>query len=306
LTLSAEPVFSAEAPAKINRELRVGRLRPDGFHEIRSRIVSIDLADTIDVAPGEGLEISCEGFDVPSDESNLVVRAARALAKRIGRAADARIRLTKRIPVGAGLGGGSSDAAQALLLLSRLWDSPLPPEELHRLAAAIGSDVPFFLVGGEADVAGRGEVVVALPDSPGVVLLLLVPPFPISTGEVYAARRRLASDRGDAPLPSALDVATSGRFFGPNDLAFAVLQTRREMGALVDSARSLSSETAITGSGSAIVLRGPLPDAAERLRALHPEARLEPCRTLSRGEYRLRTAPSGGFNGDHSSQSLSR
>lgn len=304
--MSVEPGFSAEAPAKINRELRVGRLRPDGFHEIRSRIVSIDLADTIEVAPGRGLQLSCVGIGVPSDDSNLVVRAARALAERLGRAADARIRLTKRIPVGAGLGGGSSDAAATLLLLSRLWDSPLQREELHRLAAAIGSDVPFFLVGGEADVAGRGEVVVPLPDSPGVDLLLLIPPFPISTGEVYAARRRIVPDRADAPLPTALDVETSGRFFGPNDLAFAVLQLRREMSVLVDSARSLSSETAITGSGSTIVLKEPSPDAAERLRALHPETHLQACRTLSRGEYRLRTAPSGGSNGDHSSQSLSR
>ena len=131
-------------------------------------------------------------------------------------------------------------------------------------------------------------------------------PFPTSTGEIYAARRRIASDRAEDPLPNALDVETSGRFFGPNDLAFAVLQTRREMSVLVDSARSLSSESAITGSGSTIVLKGPSPDAVARLRALHPEARLQACRTLSRSEYRLRTAPSGGSNGDHPGQSLPR
>jgi 4-diphosphocytidyl-2C-methyl-D-erythritol kinase len=299
-------MFRAQAPAKINRELRVGRRRADGFHEIRSRIVSIDLADSVEVAPGRGLELSCEGIEVPAGESNLVVRAARALADRLGRPADARIRLTKRIPVGAGLGGGSSDAARTLVLLSRLWDSDLAEEDLGEVAASIGSDVPFFLVGGEADVTGRGEVLTPLPDSPSVDLLLLLPPFPMSTAEGYAARDRLAPELADAPLANSLSVETSGRFFGPNDLAFAVLQTRREMSVLMDSALSLSSETALTGSGSAIVLKGTTPDAAERLRALHPEARLQPCRTLSRGEYRLRTESSGGSNGDHPSQSFSR
>jgi 4-diphosphocytidyl-2-C-methyl-D-erythritol kinase len=299
-------IFRGEAPAKINRELRVGGRRPDGYHEIRSRIVSIDLADSIEVAPGRGLELACAGLEVPPGESNLVVRAARALADRVGRPADARIRLTKRVPVGAGLGGGSSDAARTLVLLSRLWDSELAEEDLESVAASIGSDVPFFLVGGEADVAGRGEIVTPLPDSPAVELLLLVPPFPLSTAEVYSARDRLAPALAEAALPSSLSVETSGRFFGPNDLAFAVLQTRREMSVLMDSAHLLSSETALTGSGSAIVLKGASPDAAERLRALHPEARLQPCRTLSRSEYRLRTESSGGSNGDHSSQSFSR
>jgi 4-diphosphocytidyl-2-C-methyl-D-erythritol kinase len=304
--LNPERLFRGEAPAKINRELRVGGRRPDGYHEIRSRLVSIDLADSIEVAPGRGLELSCEGLDVPPDESNLVVRATRVLADRLGRPADARIRLTKRIPVGAGLGGGSSDAARALVLLSRLWDSDLAEEDLRSVAAAIGSDVPFFLVGGEADVAGRGEIVMPLPDSPIVELLLLVPPFPLSTAEVYAARDRLAPELADAPLANSLSVETSGQFFGPNDLAFAVLQTRREMSVLMNSARLLSAEAAVTGSGSAIVLTGASPDAVERLRALHPEARLQPCRTLSRGEYRLRTESSGGSNGDHPSQSFSR
>lgn len=304
--MNPERLFRAQAPAKINRELRVGGRRPDGYHEIRSRIVSIDLADSIEVAPGRGLDLACEGLEVPPGESNLVLRAARALADRLGRPADARIRLTKRIPVGAGLGGGSSDAARTLALLSRLWDSELAEEDLRSVAASIGSDVPFFLVGGEANVAGRGEIVTPLPDSPSVELLLLVPPFPMSTAEVYAARDRLAPDLSDAPLANSLSVETSGEFFGPNDLAFAVLQTRREMSVLMDSARLLSAEAAVTGSGSAIVLKDASPDAVERLHALHPEARLQPCRTLSRGEYRLRTESSGGSNGDHPSQSFSR
>jgi 4-diphosphocytidyl-2-C-methyl-D-erythritol kinase len=294
--LSFEPVVSGDAPAKVNRELRVGDLRPDGYHEIRARLVAIDLCDSIGVAPGRGkLELSWDGIEVPGDESNLVIRAAKALAARLSRPADARIHLTKRIPVGSGLGGGSSDAALALTALSRLWGVSLPAEELAELAAELGSDVPFFLVGGEADVAGRGERVTPLPDSEAIELLLLIPSFSISTREVYIARRRAARDGHEVALPNSLDVDTSGRFFGPNDLAFAVLQTRAEMSVLINSARSMASEAAITGSGSTIVLKGASVDAVSRLAARHPETRLHPCRTLSRQEYRLRTASSGGF-----------
>ena len=305
--MNFEPTFAGEAPAKINRELRIGGLRPDGFHEIRSRIVAIDLCDTITVGPGRGeLELSCEGLAVPGGESNLVVRTARALAEHVRRPADARIHLTKRIPIGAGLGGGSSDAALALRLLSRLWKTALSSEELAEVAARVGSDVPFFLVGGEADVAGRGEHVRPLPDSERVELLLLFPPFPISTREAYLARGRAAREEEKLALATSLDVETSGRFFGPNDLAFAVLQMRAEMSVLLDSARSLASEAAITGSGSTIVMKGASADASSRLAARHPETRLHRCRTLSREEYRVRTESSGGFNGDHPSQSLSR
>jgi 4-diphosphocytidyl-2-C-methyl-D-erythritol kinase len=294
--LNFEPVLRADAPAKINRELRVGALRPDGYHEIRSRLVAIDLCDSIGVAPGSGrLDLSCDGLDVPGDETNLVLRAARALAERLGRPADARIHLTKRIPVGAGLAGGSSDAALTLALLSRLWEAPLSTEDLAELALGLGSDVPFFLVGGEADVGGRGERISPLPDSESVDLLLLIPPFPISTREAYRERRRTALAGGEGPIPNSLDVETSGRFFGPNDLAFAVLQLKAEMSVLLDSARSLASEAAITGSGSTIVLKGASEDDAARLAARHPETRLHRCRTLSREEYRVRTESSGGF-----------
>ncbi|HEX9148194.1 MAG TPA: 4-(cytidine 5'-diphospho)-2-C-methyl-D-erythritol kinase, partial [Thermoanaerobaculia bacterium] len=204
--MSAEPVLSAHAPAKVNRELRVGELRPDGYHEIRSRLVSIDLVDTIEVAAGgHGIELSCDGIPVPCDDSNLVAVAARALAERIGRPPDVCIHLTKRIPVGAGLGGGSSDAARTLALLDRLWRARLGLAELSQVAAGIGSDVPFFLVGGEADVSGRGEIVSPAPDSPGVDLLLVIPPFAMSTAEVYAAFRRGASG-GDRRVPASLDV----------------------------------------------------------------------------------------------------
>lgn len=288
-------MISGEAPAKINRELRLGGRRPDGYQEIRSRVVSIDLADSISIERGSGfLELRSEGIPVPDGESNLVVRAARLLAERLGRPPDARIRLVKRIPVGGGLGGGSSDAARTLVLLARLWDAPVTEEELASMAALLGSDIPFFLTGGEADVAGRGELVTPLADLPPVELLLLVPSFAISTAEAYEAHRRLARGSDESRTPSALEVAASGKFFGPNDLAFAVLEIHPEMRTLLESARSSASECAITGSGSTIVLRGAARDAGERLGAMFPGARVIPSRTLSRDEYRLRTGSLGG------------
>ena len=284
----------ADAPAKINRELRVGPLRSDGFHEIRSRIVAIDLADSIEVESGAGsLTLHCAGLPLEGGDSNLVVRAGKALAERLSRpSADAVIRLEKRIPVGAGLGGGSSDAARALVLLSRLWESPLSPEQLSSLAASLGSDVPFFLVGGEAEVSGRGEKVSPRPDSPAEDLLVLVPPFSISTADAYA-RHRPRSDTGTTEIPP-LEIDSSGKYFGPNDLALAVLEINLEMLVLLEFARSLTPECTITGSGSAIVLRGASPDAGERLSSEFPLARIFRCRTLPREEYRLRTESSGG------------
>jgi 4-diphosphocytidyl-2-C-methyl-D-erythritol kinase len=285
----------ADAPAKINRELKVGRIRPDGFHEIRSRLVAIDLADSIEVETGAGsLQLSCTGLPVPCDESNLFARAARALAERLRRpTADAAIRLEKKIPVGAGLGGGSSDAARALELLSLLWDSNLSREEIVSLAASLGSDVPFFLVGGEAEVSGRGEIVSPRSDSPAEDLLLVVPPFSISTADVYARHRSPADTADTAGIPP-LQIDSSEKYFGPNDLALAVLEINSEMGILLDFARSLASEVTITGSGSAIVLRGATPDAGEILSSEFSEARILHCRTLPRQEYRLRTESSGG------------
>lgn len=288
-------ILSAQAPAKINRELRVGARRGDGYHEVFSRLVSIDLADVVEVTAGGGtLELSCTGLAVPSDESNLVARAARALAERLGRAPDARIRLQKRVPVGAGLGGGSSDAARTLELLDELWSARLPRPELADIAASLGSDVPFFLVGGEADVSGRGERVAARPDSEPVELLILVPPVAMSTADVYAAYDRLTPGSGDRRVPAALEVAASKGFFGPNELAFAVLETRPDMGVLLGSAQNVASESAITGSGSAIVLKGAVGNAEERLAALHPGIDVYRCRTLTRAEYRRRTESSGG------------
>jgi 4-diphosphocytidyl-2-C-methyl-D-erythritol kinase len=279
--------WTALAPAKINRELRVGGIRPDGYHEIRSRMVSIDLADRLTAESGEALEFSCDDPAVPSGSENLVVRAAQLLAQDAGIAPRARLMLEKRVPMGGGLGGGSSDAAVALLLLDRLWNLETPPDRLRSLAARLGSDVPFFLSGGEADVSGRGEIVTPVEDGPPADLLLLVPPFSISTAEVY----RLYAGRGI--LPERLEISSESRrrLLGPNDLAPAVLMKEPRMEAFFKAAAANTDDWAVSGSGSAIAMHGVRPGAAERLAGLGLNARVLPCRTLSRREYRTRVTP---------------
>jgi 4-diphosphocytidyl-2-C-methyl-D-erythritol kinase len=280
-------VLIAEAPAKINRELRVGQRRLDGFHEIRSRFCAIDFCDRLEVEESDRLELSCSGVPVPCGDTNLVARAARALGDRLGIETGARIGLEKRVPAGAGLGGGSADAAVTLLLLSKLWSSRLRPEELSEVAARLGSDVPFFLSGGEADVAGRGERVTPLGDSPPQELLLCIPPFSISTAEVYATYDRLTATA--APLPDRLEIETKRIFLGPNDLASAVLETEGQMEDYLLSARQVASESGISGSGSALLLFGVGPEGEKRLAQIHPEATLRRVRTLTREDYRRRT-----------------
>ena len=282
----------AQAPAKINRELRVGGRRPDGFHEIFSRFTSIDLADAIEVEPGDALALDCVGLPVPTGAKNLVLQAARALADSLRIEPRARIRLEKRIPVGAGLGGGSSDAAAALRLLRQLWKPDLPDEALASLAPALGSDVPYFLVGGEADVAGRGERVTPRADGPARELLLLIPPFPMSTREVFAEHARRTGGRGR--IPPRLEVEESGRFFGPNELASAVLGVNGVMREYLESAAEAAPESSVSGSGSAIVLFGAAEEAGSRLAQRHPEASILRARTLGHDEYRARTSPPGG------------
>jgi 4-diphosphocytidyl-2-C-methyl-D-erythritol kinase len=281
-------VLIAEAPAKINRELRVGPRRPDGFHEIRSRFSSIDFSDRLEVEKSDRLELFCSGIPVPCGETNLVARAARALADRLGIEPAARIRLEKRVPAGAGLGGGSADAAVTLLLLSALWGSRLRQEELSDIAAQLGSDVPYFLHGGEADVGGRGERVTPLEDSPPAQFLLWIPPLSISTGQVYAAFERLRGTAAD--FPDRLEIETTGNFLGPNDLASAVLVTEWQMEDYLRLARQVASESGITGSGSALILFGLGPEGERRLAQAHPEATLRRVGTLGREEYRRRTS----------------
>jgi 4-diphosphocytidyl-2-C-methyl-D-erythritol kinase len=173
--------------AKVNLGLEVLGTRPDGYHEVRTVLQSIALHDLLEVNPAPGdISFTCTDPAIPAGEENLVMKAARLIQRETGCAKGARIHLVKRIPSQAGLGGGSADAACTLLALDRLWRLGLAPPVLASLAARLGSDVPFFLVGGTALALGRGEEVYPLPDAPPLHLLVVKPARGMSTAEAYA------------------------------------------------------------------------------------------------------------------------
>ena len=196
------------APAKINLHLEVLGLRPDGFHELAMVMQSIDLADSLRLRPTADGQISlqCDRADLPTDSSNLVVKAAEMLRARSGFAElGAQIVLEKRIPIGAGLAGGSSNGAAALLGLNELWGLGFKSHQLHSMAAELGSDMPFCLDGGTQLCFGRGERLEALAfksTEPPAVLLIKHPEVSVSTPWAYGRCKEL---RGDFYLEAEAD-----------------------------------------------------------------------------------------------------
>jgi 4-diphosphocytidyl-2-C-methyl-D-erythritol kinase len=181
--------ITLRAFAKINLSLRVSSVRPDGFHDVRTILQAIDLFDRVRCEALRGpFQIRCDMPGVPTDRTNLVWKAAQLLWEAGGRSGEPRntaVMLQKNIPMKAGLGGGSSNAAAALLALRRLWKLRVPDEQIHALAAKLGSDVPFFLVGGTALGLGRGEEVYPLENLPRYRVVLVIPPFGVATNDAY-------------------------------------------------------------------------------------------------------------------------
>ena len=181
------PGMTILAPAKVNLSLRVLGRREDGFHEIESLMVPISIFDRLDIEKRDagGIEFTCGEPDVPADDTNLVVRAARAFCAAFRLPPNLRITLHKEIPHGAGLGGGSSDAAATLLALDEIFATKAPRATLQTLAAALGSDVPFFLDRSAARVQNRGESVTPVPFPHPLALLFIKPPFGVPTPWAY-------------------------------------------------------------------------------------------------------------------------
>lgn len=178
-----------QSPAKINWSLRVLARREDGFHEIESLVSGVTFYDelTFTTRAGSGVELSCEHSDLPTDRRNLIVQAAMLLADEAGCELGVTCRLTKRIPVGGGLGGGSSNGASTLMALNRLWGLDWPTDRLLPLAAALGSDASFFLGGGSAVISGRGERIRPVELNWRGWIVLLLPGIRIPTAAVYRA-----------------------------------------------------------------------------------------------------------------------
>jgi 4-diphosphocytidyl-2-C-methyl-D-erythritol kinase len=170
--------------AKINLDLRVLGRRPDGYHEIKTIFQAVDWHDEILLEPAERFEFSAPG--TPEDESNLVVRAVRAYERLAGIDVHVRLHVKKNIPIGRGLGGGSSDAAVTFIGLQRLFKRPLPFEQVPQVLRELGSDVPFFALGGRAAGLGRGDDVYKLDDAVDYWVLLVDPGVMIPTAEAYS------------------------------------------------------------------------------------------------------------------------
>jgi len=190
--------FQIACPPKINLYLRIVRRRDDGYHELETVFQSVGGGDTLYGQLADELTLTCTDPDVPSDERNLVYRAALLLRERYPEAAGkgATLHLVKRTPSGAGMGGGSVDAAAALVLLAQLWELSLSPSDLADLGAALGSDIPFFFVGGTATARGRGEVLTPVP-TPPLWLVLLRPDVGVSTPWAFRQWRADACSGGD-------------------------------------------------------------------------------------------------------------
>lgn len=196
------------APAKINLGLHVLRERPDGYHDVETVLHRIDWADTITAEPADDLSMTCSDPALPTDDENLCLQAAHRLREAFGVTAGARVHLEKRVPYGAGLGGGSSDAAATLRLLTRLWELEVRSEQLREVAAQIGADVPFFLEEVPAAYAtGRGDEVTSFSDD-GMPyrlpfpILVVVPSLEISTPDAYA--HVSPNDRNRPDLPAVV------------------------------------------------------------------------------------------------------
>lgn len=271
--------------------------REDGYHEVDTVLQTVSLHDTIKFAATADSEVkfSCDDRSLPTDANNLVVRAAKLMQERFAPTKGAHIRLEKRIPTQAGLGGGSADAAMALTALAQLWELNPTPEQLTEIAASIGADVPFFLCGGTARATGMGDQIRPLPDFPETFLLIVKPNANIRTSDAYKALNRVAltSKVGE----TILSRSEATKFFDNQDfaslqndfetVAFALEpEIERAKAALINAG---ARDATLAGSGSAVFGIFESEDAQRRaIQAIELEAgwRVFPCKTVGREQHR--------------------
>ncbi len=274
------------APAKVNLYLILVGKRPDGYHELETCLHALDLADELSlevdgVAPGAiELQLAQEastGFEVTAGPDNLICRAAEAFRKSTGITDGVRFSVTKRIPAGGGLGGGSSDAAAALRLLNQQFGEPLDRAALHRIAAELGADVPFFLTGGTQIGSGVGDRLVPVTDPPSFHFVLITPPYGSSTAEVYRrchapslqATRLHKDEAGTRISPNNAiwrgDLAVPEGFV--NDLEAAAMEAEPRLANLRDRVVECGYPAVrMSGSGSTLFVAFPLESEAVRAR----------------------------------------
>jgi 4-diphosphocytidyl-2-C-methyl-D-erythritol kinase len=287
--------------AKINHGLKILSKRPDGYHELRTIYQTIALHDRLEVSlsrTGKGIAVTCDNPAVPSGPGNLVYRTCENWAQARGWRGKIQVQIAKAIPLGSGLGGASTDAAATLLGLERLSGDRLDFPARTKLAAALGSDVPLFLLGGRVLGCGRGEEVYPLTDLPARFCLVVFPGFSVSTAEAYReAGLRLTEQAGTSYI---------GRFgawphfplmsWGPaeNDFEAVVFARWPELARLKRQLIRAGAEVAsLTGSGSAVYALFSSSRQTDRASKLIPKGWLViPTRTLVRADY-LRAVTSG-------------
>jgi 4-diphosphocytidyl-2-C-methyl-D-erythritol kinase len=279
--------------------------RADGFHELRTVFQALALHDTVTCVPRPGpLAIECDTAGVPLDAGNLVWKAADVLwrsIRRLGPPRDVLIRLDKHIPVQAGLGGGSADAAATLLGLVKLWRVPVRPSQLTDVAATLGADVPFFLSGGTALGLGRGDEIYPLADLPRHWVVLLLPGFGVSTRDAfawYAEERALgrSAPREAQYVPGPWPSRAAQMI---NDLEAPIARRHPEIDQMKSALRRAGAlAAAMSGSGSTVFgLFQRRPDAVRAVERLSSSGwRVVLTESLGRGEHGRRSRPAGAKN----------
>jgi 4-diphosphocytidyl-2-C-methyl-D-erythritol kinase len=268
--------MTVRAPAKVNVQLAVGGRRPDGFHELANVYMAVSAYDDITVSPSDRLTVTVSGpgaKGVPADETNLAAQAAALLAKHAGIEPAVHIRIEKHLPVAGGMAGGSADAAGALIACDALWELESDRDHLMSVAAALGSDVPFSLMGGTALGVGRGELLTPLACAGTFHWVFAVAGFGLSTPEVYGAYERHRRETGapftaadipaPRPSPALLDALARGDHSAlaaslSNDLEPVVTALRPELARTLDAGREAGALAAMlcgTGATTAFLAR---------------------------------------------------
>jgi len=284
-------MFQLPSFAKVNLALRVLGRRDDGYHELETIFQTVSLHDTLHFDASDELVLECDDPLAPLGDANLIVKAAKLLAETFGADEGARIYLEKRIPFPGGLGGGSSNAAVALVGLSRLWNLDTTIEQLHRIAAKIGADVPFFLYGGTALGTGRGDVISELDDAPLENVLIVTPDIDVPTREIFA---KYAADglTTSAPKHTLINYR-----FRPgdasvfeNDLEETVFAMHPEVGSVKRELEKLGAKAALmSGSGAsvfAVFEKEETRQAALKALGQRPDRRTFAVAAISREQYR--------------------
>lgn len=286
------PPLKIRSFAKINLALSVLGRRADGYHDIQTIFQSVDLCDQLEFRASDRLELHCDALKDVRPEDNLVCKAAVLLASEAGREPSVSITLKKTIPAGAGLGGGSSNAASTLLGLRRFWNLNLSDAALFSLAAGLGSDVPFFLTGGTALGTGRGERISPLPDIPTRHLAIIFPGVQVPTAQAYRSLNLgLTSAREDPRIQRFIGQVQAGASLLTgifNDFEASILAAYPAIAEAKSFLASRGATTALlSGSGSSVF--GFFSDEESASAVCRESARetwrVFPAKTLSRAEY---------------------